>query len=77
MGHTAHGEHDRRHDRADEFMEVAMSHWDTCEDRAIVADRATGPFAHPEKVHRLDHKGEFSSRAARSPSRGSDRAIRC
>lgn len=59
MGYTARGEHGRRYDRADEFMEVVMGHWDAWEDRAIVADLATGPFAHPEKVHRLDHKGEF------------------
>ena len=26
---------------------------------AIVADKDTGLFAHPEKVHRLDHRGEF------------------
>ena len=59
MGYTARGEHGRRYDRADEFMEVVMGHWDAWEDRAIVADLATGLFAHPEKVHRLDHKGEF------------------
>jgi alkanesulfonate monooxygenase SsuD/methylene tetrahydromethanopterin reductase-like flavin-dependent oxidoreductase (luciferase family) len=59
MGHTAHSEHDRRYDRADEFMEVVMGHRDAWDDGAIVADRTTGSFAHPEKVHRLDHKGEF------------------
>src|SRR6201985_2751471 len=59
MGHTAHGAHDRRYDRADEFMEVVMGHWDSWEDGAIVADRVTGLFAHPEKVHRLDHRGAF------------------
>src|SRR3954464_2997478 len=59
MGHTSHGEHDRRYDRADEFMEVVMGHWDAWEDGAIVADRTTGLFAHPDKVHRLDHHGEF------------------
>ena len=59
MGHAAHGEHDARYDRADEFMEVVMGHWDAWEDDAIVADRATGLFAHPDKVHRLDYKGEY------------------
>ena len=59
MGHASHGEHDRRYDRADEFMEVVIGHWDAWEDGAIVADRETGLFAHPEKVHRLDHNGEF------------------
>ena len=34
-------------------------HWDSWEDDAIVADKQTGLFAHPEKVQRLDHQGEF------------------
>src|SRR5947209_8680401 len=54
MGHASHGDHDRRYDRADEFMDVVMGHWDSWEDGAIVADRTTGLFAHPDKVHRLD-----------------------
>ncbi len=29
------------------------------EDDAIVIDKETGLFAHPEKVHRLDHKGRW------------------
>jgi len=55
--------HDLRYDRADEFMHVVLGHWDTWEDDAIVQDKATGIFALPEKVHRLDHKGRhFRSR---------------
>ena len=59
MGHNAHQQHDERYDRADEFMEVVMGHWDTWDDGAIVADRETGLFAHPEKVKRLDYRGKF------------------
>lgn len=59
MGHDAHGEHDRRYDRADEFMKVVLGHWDSWEDDAIVVDKERGLYAHPEKVHRLDHHGEF------------------
>ena len=59
MGHAAHGDHDRRYDRADEFMEVVLGHWDSWEDDAIVADKDSGLYAQPEKVHRLDHTGEF------------------
>ncbi|MGB7076054.1 MAG: LLM class flavin-dependent oxidoreductase [Xanthobacteraceae bacterium] len=55
--------HDLRYDRADEFMEVVLGHWDTWEDDAIVQDKATGLFAKPEKVHRLDYQGRhFRSR---------------
>ncbi len=59
MGHAAHGEHDQRYDRADEFLEVVMGHWDSWDDDALVIDRKTGTFAHPDKVRRLDHQGEY------------------
>ncbi len=51
--------HDERYDRADEFMAVVLGHWDAWEDDAIVQDKASGLFARPEKVHRLDHQGRF------------------
>ena len=57
MGHAAHGEHDQRYDRADEFLEVVLGHWDSWDDDAIVLDKRTGLFAHPDKVRRLDHDG--------------------
>ncbi|HJS88004.1 MAG TPA: LLM class flavin-dependent oxidoreductase [Acetobacteraceae bacterium] len=59
MGIGAHMEHDLRYDRADEFMEVVLGHWDSWEDDALVVDKRGGLFAHPEKVHRLDHVGRF------------------
>jgi FMN-dependent oxidoreductase (nitrilotriacetate monooxygenase family) len=59
MGRDQVIEHDLRYDRADEFMEIVLGHWDTWEDDAIVADKAAGVFAHPQKVHRLDYQGEF------------------
>ena len=59
MGRDEVLDHDLRYDRADEFMEVVLGHWDAWEDDAIVQDKASGLFAHPEKVHRLDHQGRF------------------
>lgn len=59
FGHTEHLEHDLRYDRADEFMEVVMGHWDTWEDDIIVADKEANFFADPEKVRRLNHEGRF------------------
>jgi FMN-dependent oxidoreductase (nitrilotriacetate monooxygenase family) len=59
MGREEVVEHDLRYDRADEFMEIVLGHWDTWEDDAIVQDKASGLFAHPEKVHRLDYKGKY------------------
>ena len=59
FGAEAHPEHDARYDRADEFVEVVLGHWDSWEDDAIVLDRARGVFADPAKVHRLDHRGSW------------------
>jgi FMN-dependent oxidoreductase (nitrilotriacetate monooxygenase family) len=89
MGHEQVIEHDMRYDRADEFMEVVFGHWDSWEDDAIIQDQANGLFAHPNKVHRLDHRGRFfrsrgpftvprspQGRAVLSPCRGPRRAAR-
>lgn len=59
MGKLAHDEHDARYDRADEFLEVVLGHWDSWDDDAIVVDKQTGLFAHPDKVRRLDYVGEY------------------
>src|ERR1700752_1079972 len=63
MGRDEHLEHDSRYDRADEFMEVVLGHWNAWDDDAIVHNKKTGIFADPDKVRRIDHKGEwFKSR---------------
>lgn len=59
FGHAAHLAHDTRYDRADEFVEAVLGHWDSWEDDAIRYDREQGVFAAPEKVHRLDHQGAW------------------
>ncbi len=59
MGREAHLAHDLRYDRADEFLEVVLGHWDTWDDGAIIVDKKTGRYADPSKVKRLDHKGRF------------------
>jgi len=59
FGLASHPDHDARYDRADEFMEAVLGHWDTWEDDAIVLDRERGVFADPAKVHRLGHAGKF------------------
>jgi len=63
MGRDSHPEHDSRYDKADEFMEVVLGHWDTWEDGALIMDKTSGRFADPTKVKRLDHNGPaFKSR---------------
>ena len=59
MGRDEVTEHDLRYDRADEFMDVVLGHWNAWEEDAIVQDKASGLFAQPDKVRRLDHKGRF------------------
>ncbi len=63
MGRNEVVEHDARYDRADEFLEVVHGHWNSWDDDALVMDRASGRFADPAKVRRLDHRGtHFASR---------------
>jgi len=59
MGRDDHMEHDSRYDRADEFVETVLGHWNSWQDDAIVQDRMSGLFAHPDKVRRLDHNGTY------------------
>ena len=61
MGRDEVIDHDLRYDRADEFLEIVLGHWDSWEDDAIVQDKASGLFAHPDKVHRLDYRGRYLS----------------
>ena len=54
-----HFDYDTRYRRAVEFLDVARGLWSSWEEGALVRDRATGQFLDPDKLHRLDHKGEF------------------
>ena len=59
FGLDEHLGHDERYDRADEFLEATTGLWDTWEDDALVLDRVNGIFADPDKVHELNHEGEW------------------
>lgn len=56
-----HFDYDTRYRRAEEFLDVARGLWRSYEDGALVRDRATGQFLDADKLHRLDHRGEFFS----------------
>jgi FMN-dependent oxidoreductase (nitrilotriacetate monooxygenase family) len=58
-GIDTHLDHDRRYDRADEFMEVMFKLWDSWEPDALILDRASGIYADPSKVHYIDHAGAY------------------
>jgi FMN-dependent oxidoreductase (nitrilotriacetate monooxygenase family) len=53
-GHPVHAE---RYDRAREFVDVVTQLWDSWEDEALVADRASGVYADPGLIHEIDHVG--------------------
>ncbi len=55
---AAHVPHAERYHRAAEFAEVVLGLWDSWEADAIVADKASGLYFHPQKLHFLDHAGE-------------------
>ncbi|WP_222121948.1 LLM class flavin-dependent oxidoreductase [Curtobacterium pusillum] len=59
MGQTDQLSHDDRYDVADEYLEVLYKLWEgSWEDDAVVADRASGVFTDPAKVHPIEHHGE-------------------
>jgi FMN-dependent oxidoreductase (nitrilotriacetate monooxygenase family) len=53
-------EHDERYRRADEFMEVVYKLLEgSWEDGSIEANKESGVYANPEKVHKINHKGKY------------------
>ena len=61
FGHESHPPHAKRYAIAAEFVDVVKGLWDSWEDGAIIMDKASGRFADTDKMHVLDHKGEFFS----------------
>ncbi|MBQ11534.1 MAG: LLM class flavin-dependent oxidoreductase [Planctomyces sp.] len=56
-----HPQHDLRYRMAAEYLEVTKGLWDSWEDDAFVRNKETGQFIDPDKLHRVNHKGEFFS----------------
>ena len=54
-------DHGERYRRAREFYDVVTGLWDSWADDAFIRDVESGVFFDPEKLHTLDHKGEFFS----------------
>src|ERR1700739_2276614 len=61
FGMTEHMEHGERYRRAREFFDVVTGLWDSWADDAFVRDVECGVYLDPERMHVLDHKGEFLS----------------
>ena len=48
-----------RYERMEEYMDLCYQLWDSWEEDSIVADRASGVFADPEKVREINFDGRF------------------
>ncbi|OJX75339.1 MULTISPECIES: LLM class flavin-dependent oxidoreductase [unclassified Leifsonia] len=60
LGVSGQEAHDRRYEIAEEYLEVAYKLWErSWDDDAVVADAETGVYAHPDRVHPIEHEGEF------------------
>lgn len=54
-------DNDTRYCRAPEVVDVAKGLWDSYEDHAFPADVERDVFLDPDKLHELNHKGEYVS----------------
>ncbi len=61
FGREDHMDHAERYKRAREFYDVVTGLWDSWADDAFVRDQESGIFFDPEKLHVLDHKGDYLS----------------
>lgn len=59
FGREEHVEHATRYRKAREFFDVVTGLWDSWADDAFIRDVETGVYFDPDKLHVLDHKGEF------------------
>src|SRR3954468_9474332 len=61
FGLTGHMEHGERYRRAREFFDVVTGLWDSWAEDAFIRDVESGVYFDPDRMHVLDHKGEFLS----------------
>jgi alkanesulfonate monooxygenase len=59
FGKDAHLQHETRYARAREFYDVVTGLWDSWADDAFIRDVDGGIFFDPDKLHVLNHEGEF------------------
>jgi FMN-dependent oxidoreductase (nitrilotriacetate monooxygenase family) len=52
-------DHGARYDRLEEFIEVCRALWDSVEPGAFLWNRETGQVARADKVHPINHDGQF------------------
>jgi FMN-dependent oxidoreductase (nitrilotriacetate monooxygenase family) len=59
FGREEQMDHDERYRRAREFFDVVTGLWDSFADDAFVRDADAGLYFDPERLHVLEHRGEF------------------
>lgn len=59
FGRDAHYGREEAYRRAKEFVEVCLGLWDSWEDDAFPRDKQSGIFSDQDKMHVLNHEGEF------------------
>lgn len=52
---------DARYARAEEVLEATTQLWDSWDDNALIQDKDSGIFGHPDKVRSVDYKGQYVS----------------
>jgi FMN-dependent oxidoreductase (nitrilotriacetate monooxygenase family) len=59
FGKDQHLSHEERYRKAEEFIDVVTRLWDSWQDDWTVLDKSSGVYGNPEKVHEINHKGDF------------------
>ncbi|CAM3465942.1 NtaA/DmoA family FMN-dependent monooxygenase [Occultella aeris] len=59
FGFDAQPAHDQRYERADEFVAVVRSLWQSWEPDAVLLDQDTGVYVDAAKVHTVNHQGTY------------------
>ena len=59
FGGTDQVSHADRYARGEEFMTVVKALWDSWAADAVVDDRFSGPYARPDRIRPIDHRGDF------------------
>jgi len=59
FGLEEHMEHGERYRRAREFYDVVTGLWDSWAEDAFIRDTASGVFFDPDRMHVLDHQGQY------------------
>jgi FMN-dependent oxidoreductase (nitrilotriacetate monooxygenase family) len=54
--------HDQRYAQAEDHATICLKLWEgSWEEDALVADKEAGIYAHPDRVHQIEHRGEHLS----------------